>query len=180
MSNQTINRRAQARRQRRRGFRSGNAIIETAIAFNVLLWLSMGMVEFGEFFYIRHAFEAAARDGARTAVMATAVQSGTAGSVDAVIMNDLRQAIPTIATSQYTMPSWLTLTMSYTDPASGAVTSNITDCSTVPYGEELTISISTTEGQLPQGATIRPLHAITGKGIPDSKTIGGQATFVKE
>lgn len=179
MGKRTIKQRQTAGRLRRRGFRAGNSLIEMAIAFNVLLWLSFGMVEFGEFFYVRHAFEAAARDGCRTAVMATAVESGTAGSVEAVICNTLRQAIPSISTTQYTLPSWITLAMSYTDPATGANTV-ITDASTVPYGDELTIKISTTESQLPLGATVRPLHAITGKGISDTKIISGQATFVKE
>ena len=44
-------------------------------AFQLLMFISMGMVEFGQYFYIKHAFEGAARDAARAAVLATATST---------------------------------------------------------------------------------------------------------
>jgi Flp pilus assembly protein TadG len=167
MKNETMHRRQRMRG--RRGLRAGNSIIEFAIAFSVLMWLSMGMVEFGEFFYIRHAFEAAARDGCRVAVMQTATQA----QVVAAMTRTLLQA--NVAYNN----SWLT--MSQYDLFANTTTP-ITDVSTVPFGDEITITLATTYGALPQGISIRPLYAITGgkSGIATNKAIGGQATYVKE
>jgi Flp pilus assembly protein TadG len=52
-------------RRHPRNFRRANALIEMAIVLPVLSFLSLGLAEFGQYFYINNAFEAAARDAAR-------------------------------------------------------------------------------------------------------------------
>ena len=95
---------APARRIVRPGrFRSGTAVIETVFALQVLLFLTFGMVEFGQFMYIRHAFVSAARDGARVAILPTTT---TVTPINNAITTTLSLAGITYNTN------WLTLTQS--------------------------------------------------------------------
>src|SRR5580765_7874887 len=95
----------------------GNALIETVLALTVLLTVSMGMVEFGQFLYIKHAFNSAARDGARAAIVSTATQAKVVSAITAT----LQQANVTYNSS------WLTIT----DVTTGAT---VSDVSTVASG----------------------------------------------
>ena len=49
--------------------------MEASLALPVLLYFSMGMVEFGQFFYAKHTVQSAARDGCRQAILGTATQA---------------------------------------------------------------------------------------------------------
>ena len=56
---------------RRRNDRRGGMVLETAIVLPVLmLCLIFPAMEFGYFFYLKHTFQGAAREGARTAILA--------------------------------------------------------------------------------------------------------------
>ena len=53
--------------------RSGAETLELAFALPLLLVLAFGTIEFGYWFYLEHNFQAAAREGARAAVVKTAL-----------------------------------------------------------------------------------------------------------
>jgi Flp pilus assembly protein TadG len=147
---------------RRSGWRRcGNAIIEVAIVLNVLTWVGMGMVEFGQYFYIKHAFEAAARDGARQATLPSATQT----AVTSAITSTLQQANVTYNSS------WLTIK---------DLTSNttVTDISTVSSGHTVQLTLSVNYDQIPN--VVRPLYSITGKGIKNGKPMTGLCVVLKE
>ena len=48
---------------------AGGSLVEMALVMPLLIYMAFGLVEFGQFMYIKHAFEAAARDGMRVAVL---------------------------------------------------------------------------------------------------------------
>ena len=62
-------------------------MLEAALVFPILLALAFGTVEFGYYFYIRHALQGAAREGARAAIPRTAtaatVNTAVAGAMSA-------------------------------------------------------------------------------------------------
>ncbi len=68
--------------------RMGSAILEAALVLPVMLSLSFGMIEFGYFFFVKHALQAAARDGARIGV----VPSGSNSTVSSTVASALTAA----------------------------------------------------------------------------------------
>ena len=150
-----------ATKNRRRSHRRGAQIIEMAISFPVLLYLSFGLVEFGQYFYIRHCFESAARDGARYAILGTATQAQTVSTITATLL----EANVTFNSS------WLTIT----DLTAG---STVTDVSQVPIGDQIQLTLSTTYGNIPNA--VRPLYSMTGVGIGPNKAISSTCVMVKE
>jgi Flp pilus assembly protein TadG len=142
--------------------RRGTAIMEAAIALPLLLCLAFGMTEYGQYFYIRTAFESAARDAARFGITATAQQGDPASA-----------ATSTLAACNITFnSSWLTIV----DRSTGWTT--VTDVSTIGPGDLLIFTISTTYYQLP--GAYRPLHTFTGLGISNSLVVSGQCSMIKE
>jgi Flp pilus assembly protein TadG len=141
--------------------RGGNALIETALALVVLLAVAMGVVEFGQYLYIKHAFNSAARDGARAAIVSSATQT----KVTTAITNTLAQANVTYNSS------WLTITDTTT-------ATTVTDVSTVPSGDTIQVSVSTTYDQIPN--VVRPLYSMTGQGIKNGKKVTGTCAMLKE
>jgi Flp pilus assembly protein TadG len=145
-------------RQRRRAV----STIECVLVAPMLLFLAMGMAEFGQYFYIKNAFEQAARDVARVSVMPGAVQA-----------DPTTTATRTLGFSKITFnSSWLTIT----DITSTPVV--VTNVSTVAAGHALTFSISTTYDTIP--IVYRPLFKMTGQGIKNGKPMTGMCTMVKE
>jgi Flp pilus assembly protein TadG len=142
--------------------RRANAIIEMAIVLPVLLWLAMGMAEFGQYFYIKSAFQAAARDVARASILSTAIQTDPATT-----------ATRTLGYANVTFnPSWMTIT----DVTSTPVV--VTDVSQVAPGHALQILITTTYSAIP--TVYRPLNQITGQGIKSGKVMTGECTMIRE
>jgi Flp pilus assembly protein TadG len=158
MTSKSITRRPSVRRSRRQG----NSIIEMAFVLQILLWLAMGMAEFGQYFYIKSAFQAAARDVARASILATAVQTDPA-----------TVATRTLGFANVTFnPSWMTIT----DITSSPVT--VTNVSTIPAGHALQFTITTNYAAIP--TVYRPLSQITGKGIGTGKVMTGTCCMIKE
>jgi Flp pilus assembly protein TadG len=140
----------------------GGSIIEMAFVLQLLLWLAMGMAEFGQYFYIKSAFQAAARDVARASILATAVQTDPATT-----------ATRTLGFANVTFnSSWMTIT----DVTSTPVT--VTDVSTVAAGHALQVTITTNYASIPNA--YRPLFQITGQGIGNGKAVTGQCCMIKE
>ncbi len=137
-------------------------MIEMAIAMPVLIVLVMGMAEFGQFFYVRGAFEAATRDAARFAIPGSAQQADPATAATA-----------TLAAAGVTFnSSW----MSIVDDSAGY--STVADVSVVPAGHILTVYMQANYAALPNAC--RPLSSITGYGIGTGKVISCECTMVKE
>ncbi len=80
--------------------RCGVDLLEMSNALSVLLFVTFGMVEFGQYYNVKHCFEAAVRDGSRVATLPSASQAQTV----ATITTTLQQANVTFNAS------WLTVT----------------------------------------------------------------------
>lgn len=140
---------------RRRGKRRGSAVLEMALTVTLLLNLTFGMVEFGYYFYVKNAFEGAARQGARAAIIpgGTASTTSTAVSTALAVYNFSANSV----TTTITYPSGT----SYSDP-SGA-----------PLGTAIEVNVSATWGVI--GAGFRPLALIGA-----SKVVSGYCVINKE
>jgi Flp pilus assembly protein TadG len=147
-----------SKRQRR-----GSATIEFFFALIALLWVAMGTIEFGQYLYIKHTFQAAARDAARSAIPSTAA-----------LGDPVAAATRTLNLSNITFNSaWMSITDLTTSTA-------VTDVSAVTRGHTLRITLSTSYSSIP--SAVRPLNSITGGrwGIGNGKPIIGQCAMVKE
>jgi Flp pilus assembly protein TadG len=60
-----------AKRRRLSDRRRGAETLELALALPLLLVLAFGTIEFGYWFYLEHNFQAAAREGARAAIVSS-------------------------------------------------------------------------------------------------------------
>jgi Flp pilus assembly protein TadG len=137
-------------------------IAEMAVSLPLLLFLSFGMAEFGQYFYIRTTFEAAARDAARAAALQTAAQA-----------DPTTAATRTLALAHVTFnSSWMTIV----DSSNGNAT--VTDVSTVPLGDVLIVTIHASYYQIPNA--YRPLFQMTGIGVDNTKVITAQCQRIKE
>jgi Flp pilus assembly protein TadG len=138
----------------RRRIRRGNGVIEAALVLPVLLSLSMGMVEFGQFFFAKHTVQAASRDAARTAILASATHSAAV----AAATNTMSSA--NIPTGRYTI--------TFQNASNNAT---ITDVSSVAKGTGIRVTVTSTAAQI----SVRPLGV-----IPANKSITGVTTMIKE
>jgi Flp pilus assembly protein TadG len=121
---------------KRRLFRSGNAVLETALVLPILLLLSMGMIEFGHFFLVKHNIQAAVRQATRKAI----TPSVTSSEVEAEVKRVMTQAgIPEAAYKDH-----ITLVPS--------------DMSTATPGSHVSVTVSC----LWSDVGLRPLHLIDG------------------
>jgi Flp pilus assembly protein TadG len=138
-------------------------MLELALAFPMVLYMGFGIVEFGQYMYIKHCFEAAARDAARVAIMANATQT----QVTTTITNTLTQANVTYSSS------WLTITD--LGPSSSGTVTNVAN---VPLGDQIQLTLLANYSSIPNA--VRPLYQLTGLGIGPNKTVSGMCTMVKE
>jgi Flp pilus assembly protein TadG len=112
--------------------RRGSTVVETALVLPILFYLAFGTVEFGHFFFVKHNFQSAAREGARAAVVTTA----TNADVTTAVTNAMNAA--GIASNKYT------------------VTLSPSNVSGVASGTSITITVSGTWGNV----GVRPLGII--------------------
>ena len=134
--------------------RRGGSLLEAALVFPVLTYLSFGMVEFGEYMYARHVFASAARDGCRQAILASTSQSNLTTAVS-----------NTMSSSGFGSCGY---TLAVTNGQTGAT---ISDVSTVAAGTWLKVSVTVNFGNL----GVRPLGVIS-----STKQVSGVCTMVKE
>lgn len=154
-----------ARTTRRRPPRhGGNAILEMALVLPVLTALGLGLVEYGQYFYLKQAFESAARDGCRVGIVSGATQSAVVAAITA-----------TLAQSNVTFNSaWA----KYYDVSASGDT-QITDVTTCRTGDGLMVALSTTYSALPMA--VRPLSSFApAAGIGAGKTITGTCNMICE
>ena len=132
-----------------------------AITFTVLLFLAFGMVEFGQYFYVKHCFEAAVRDGGRVAILPSASEAQMVSTVTT-----------TLAQANVTFnASWLTVT----DLTTGTT---VTDVSQVAVGDQMQLTLSANYAGISN--VMRPLNAMTGKGITSGKVLTATCLMIKE
>ena len=137
-------------------------MIEMAVVLPVFLFLSLGMVEFGQYMYMSHILDGACRDAARAAIPETAVAGDPAAA-----------ATRTLALENIPYSS---VTLLIQDTGNGWAT--VTDCSTVPAGHNLYVHLQATYSQLPN--VYRPFNDMTGHGIGNSKVMVATCTMTKE
>lgn len=61
--------------------RWGGAVLDMALVLPILLYLAFGTVEFGYYFYVKHNVQAAAREGARAAIVPSATNADVTTAV---------------------------------------------------------------------------------------------------
>ena len=82
---------------RRRWWRGGSAVLDTALVLPILLSLAFGTVEYGHYFYWKHTLQGAAREGARAGI----TPSATNTDVTTAVTNAMTAA--GISASKYTL-----------------------------------------------------------------------------
>jgi Flp pilus assembly protein TadG len=132
------------RRQRQRG----NAVLDMALVLPILLALAFGTVEFGYYFYVKHNVQAAAREGARAAIVPSAV----AGDVTTAVQNVMTAA--GLGSSGYTT--------SVTD-----INGNAINVSTATAGTAIKVTVQCTWGNV----GVRPLGVISSTKIVTGNTV---------
>lgn len=133
--------------------RRGNAVLEAALVFPILISLTFGCIEFGHFFYVKHTLQGAAREGARAA----ATPTSTSSDVTTAVNNAM--AATGISSTKYT-----------TTIRNSSDTANV-DPSTATAGTAILVKVTATWGQV----GMRPLGLIS-----SSKSVVGQTTMRKE
>ncbi len=140
------------RSQRRQGnVRRGGAVMETALVMGLLIMLSFGTAEYGYFFFVKNMLAGAAREGARAAVPATALNSNVTSAITNV------------------------MTASHIPSSSYTVTLSPSDVSTATTGTAISVTIACTWGTV--GVT--PLPVSMG-GIPATKQVTAVAVMRRE
>src|SRR5688572_29502758 len=136
-----------------RRFRSGNAVLDMALIMPLLIMLTFGAVEYGFALYIKHSLQAAAREGARAAVVSGATATEVQAAVDsAMLAAGFQQA-------KYTRPPTIS-PANWTSAAAGTT---------------ITVTVNTTWGTA--GCKVLPNYL---GGIPTTKVLAGATTMRKE
>ena len=133
--------------------RSGNAVLDMALVMPVLIYLTFGACEYGYALYCKHSLQAAAREGARAAIVSGAVASDVQTAVDSSMLAS------GFAQSKYTRPPTIT-------PSGWASSA---------AGTTVQVTVNTTWGSI--GVHLLPSGM---GGISNSKALSGATTMRKE
>jgi len=139
------------RRRAIRFARAGSSVLELVLVLPILIMLSFGVVDYGDYFYVKNTLQGAAQAGARTAITSSATNT----SVSNVISSMMTAA--GLQSSGYT------------------VSFNPTDVSTASSGSTVSVTVSASWGS----AGVHTLSAAYG-GISNSKQVTGTAVMIKE
>jgi Flp pilus assembly protein TadG len=131
--------------------RRGGAMVEAVLVLSILVMLSMGGAEFGFAFYLKHALQAAASVGVRTAILPTSSDAAVQSAVAAEMTSEGLQNI------SYTLT---------TNPSS------VTAC---PTGTFVTVTVTCTWGNV----GVSPLPVSMG-GFASTKQFSCSGTMVHE
>jgi Flp pilus assembly protein TadG len=138
---------------RTRRLRRGGALVEMALVLLPLMWISMGSIEFGYFFFIKHNVQAAARDGVR------------AGIANGAGNNDVTAAVARVMNAAGLGSSGYTV--SITNPTNG----NALNIATASAGTPVRVTVSCSWGTV----GVRPMGFIS-----NSKQVQGATVMRKE
>ncbi|MGN6507036.1 MAG: TadE/TadG family type IV pilus assembly protein [Tepidisphaeraceae bacterium] len=137
--------------------RRGSAVLEASLVMVPLCYLIFGGIQYGDYFYLKHTLEGAAREGARAAATGTAnsdVTNAVASCMDAAGIPSTKYTVLITDTSN------ANLTISSTTPVAGTA---------------IVVKVQSTWGTI--GVNVCPL--LWG-GIPSSKVIYGSTTMRRE
>jgi Flp pilus assembly protein TadG len=134
-------------------FRSGNALLDMVFVLPVLLGLTFGAVEYGYAMYVKHTLQAAAREGARAAIVAGADATKVQTAIDDCM------SISGFPQAKYTRPATI-------GPAGWV---------TAAAGTTVTVSVKATWSTA--GVSVLPTWL---GGISPSKVLTGATTMRKE
>jgi Flp pilus assembly protein TadG len=140
--------------------RRGSGVMEAALVLPVLVYLTMGAMEFGYFFYLKHTLQGAAREGARAAI--------TPGATTTDVSNAVNTAMNAAGFNIATRPGI------YTVQVLNAAGSATVDPATATAGTSLQVRVNgswTSLGVNPLG-NLSPLRSRT--------TVVGQTVMRKE
>ena len=112
----------------------GSATLELALTLIILLNVTYGTIEFGQYFYVKNQVQGAAREGARAAVTSGAAQSDVTSAISGVM------SVAGLTNSGYT------------------VTTNPTNIATAASGASITVTVQCTWGTV--GSGYRPFSLI--------------------
>ncbi len=117
----------------RKAARSGVAAVEFALVVPVFLLFVFGLIEFGRMMMVQQALTNAAREGCRTAILATTTSSSDVESAVRDYLLSVTSNASNAAKVHVTVPAISAATASGTD-LTVAVDVNYTDVSWVPFG----------------------------------------------
>lgn len=132
--------------------RPGSSVLDMALVLPILLSLSFGTVEFGYYLFVKHNMQAAAREGARAAIVPSAVT----GDVTSAVANVMAAA--GLTGSGYTT--------SITDTSGNTI-----NVSTAAAGTAIKVTVQCSWGTV----GVRPLGVIS-----SSKLVVGTTVMRKE
>jgi Flp pilus assembly protein TadG len=145
-----------AGKQRRRG----NAVLDAALVFPVLLSLTFGAIEFGYYFFIKNTLQGAAREGCRSGIVLNNNNSDVTQTVAAYLKAAGLNSSTTVLDSKFTLK--------IESPLGTA-----TNVNTMTTGNALYITVQGNWGTL--GAGFRPMSLIS-----TTKTVSGVSVMRKE
>jgi len=136
--------------------RRGNAVLDMAFVLPILLGLAFGVVEYGYYFYVKNNVQAAAREGARAAIVPSATYQNVLDAVSNVMtaagLNNTGYAV------------------TLTDTTGAAVS-----LSSVAAGTSIKVSVQCTWGSV----GVHPLPEVLG-GMSPTKLVKGATVMRKE
>jgi len=145
--------------QRRR--RRGNAVLEAALVFPILLSLTFGAIEYGYYFFVKNTLQGAAREGCRAGIVLNNANTDVTTAVAQYLKAaGLQTSATTVDTTKFTLKIESPLGSS-------------TSASTLTAGSPLYVTVQGSWGTLGQG--FRPLAL-----IGTSKTVSGVSVMRKE
>lgn len=133
--------------------RRGSAVMDAALVFPILISLTFGSVEFGHFFFTKHTFQGAAREGARSAI--------TPGATNADVTTAVGQ---TMTAAGFPSNKYTVAIRNATD------TANL-DVATTTAGTGILVKVTAPWGTV----GLRPLGL-----IGTTKSVAGQTVMRKE
>lgn len=136
--------------------RRGNAVLDMALVLPILLGLAFGVVEYGYYFYVKNNVQAAAREGARAAVVPSATYQ------------NVLDAVSNVMTASGLNNTGYSVTL--TDTTGAAVS-----LSSVAAGTSLKVSVQCTWGAV----GVHPLPEVMG-GMSPTKLVKGATVMRKE
>jgi Flp pilus assembly protein TadG len=140
--------------RQRKPRRKGAALLEMLLVLPILLMLSLGVVDYGYYLYLKNTFQSAAEAGARAAVPYAASNSSVTGTNGIVTQMMTAGGFPA---------------------ASYTVTLSPSNVSSLSAGTQITVTISALWGNV-------GTHALGSSfgGMSNSKTVVGTAVMQKE
>lgn len=139
--------------------RRGTAVMEAALIFPMLIFLTFGSIEFGYYFFAKHSFQGAAREGARRSI----------------VTGETNASVTTVVSESMTAAGFLpgTYTVAIRNPAD---TGNV-DIATAAPGTSIMVKVS---APLSSVRLMSPLMLKATNSDGSARMVAGQTVMRKE